>query len=116
MIYVTQLRPCKPARFWRFPQFCHLVADSRPELAGFADKLRLSFRWFSDNPVPCYKLSALMHSKALHWGAREIDNAEAQRLVERLQAEEKAARRAALAKRFTTENTEGTEKGLNHGS
>lgn len=55
---------------WRGRLWCHLVADSLPELHDFARKLGLHRSWFQSGAVyPHYDVTLRLRNKALELGA-----------------------------------------------
>ena len=72
MIYVDQLRPCGAP--WRGGVACHLVSDqSRDELLGFAQSIRIPLAWFQPGSIPHFDLSPKMRTRALRAGAVSVD-------------------------------------------
>ena len=65
MVYVDdELRP------WRGKLWCHLVADSLPELHDFARRLGLREAWFQTKSVyPHYDVTVSVRDRALIMGA-----------------------------------------------
>ena len=55
---------------WQGRQWCHMVADTLPELHEFANKLGLKPAWFqSQSKYPHYDVTVGMRNKALRYGA-----------------------------------------------
>lgn len=69
MVYVDRLQNYG----WRLGPSCHLIADSLPELHGFAARLGLRFEWFQLKSSPHYDLTASKRKRALELGAVELD-------------------------------------------
>jgi hypothetical protein len=66
---------------WRGGRWCHLTADTEPELHAFAQRLGLRREWFqtchSKCTTPCphwhYDVTVTKRALALRLGAQEID-------------------------------------------
>ena len=68
MIYID--RAINP---WRGKKWCHLVADSLPELHDFAIKMGLKRSWFQDHKIqPHYDVCEKLRLKAIDLGAKEL--------------------------------------------
>lgn len=66
-----------PDRGFRYTEFCHLLADDRPELHELAARLGMPRRFFQDHPVRWhYDLPAHLRREALRHGAVAVDRAE----------------------------------------
>jgi hypothetical protein len=66
----------KPEWEWRGEMWCHLVADSLPELHAFARQLGLRRSWFQAPPqtrYPHYDITAAKRELALSLGALSAD-------------------------------------------
>ncbi len=76
-VYVDQMMKIAPyARTrgtrWRWPEACHMWADSIPELHRFAKRLGLKRGWFQVHPrFPHYDLTAAKRAQAIALGAQE---------------------------------------------
>lgn len=67
-----------PATVW-----CHLFADTRPELHAFAEGLKLRRSWFQDHPTQWhYDITATKRQVALRMGAKPITIHDVAALVE----------------------------------
>ncbi len=72
-VYVDPLHPTLRNYKWRWPQGCHLIADSEDELHTFAARLGLKRAWFQgDGTMPHYDLSPNKRNQAVRMGAYEI--------------------------------------------
>lgn len=61
---------------WRGKFWCHMVADSLPELHTFALELGLKKAWFQNHSkYPHYDVTVAMRNKALSLGAKLGDRA-----------------------------------------
>ena len=82
-VYVDNLRPCMPNRFWRYKQACHLLADTEEELHQFAEKIYLKRAWFQQKSrrIPHYDLTAGKRRLAVAKGAIPLSDDE---FVERI--------------------------------
>jgi hypothetical protein len=70
--YVDTVRSY-PTAGLRFQDFCHLLADTRPELHELADRLGMPTRMFQDHPWRWhYDLPAHLRPEAVRLGAREV--------------------------------------------
>ena len=59
---------------WRGRKWCHLVAESLPELHRFAQKIGLKRSWFQDKAsYPHYDVTDSMRNRALRMGAAQGD-------------------------------------------
>ncbi len=74
MVYVDGLLHVTPSPSWRWPQSCHLFADSIGELHDFAVlRLGMSRSWFQNDPrLPHYDLTPGRRRRAVHFGARQV--------------------------------------------
>ncbi len=71
-VYVDKLQPCMPWAKWRYPESCHMWADSLDELHAFAARLGLKRAWFQNNPkLPHYDLTAARRARAINLGAEQ---------------------------------------------
>lgn len=72
---------------WKGMVWCHLVADSLPELHAFAAKLGLKRAWFQDKKsCPHYDICLSKKMKAIELGAKEIDKREMVKIIKELRA------------------------------
>lgn len=72
-VYVDPLQPTVRNVNWRFPQGCHLIADSDDELHAFASRLGLKLGWFQGtSTIPHYDLTRNKRKQAVRTGAVEI--------------------------------------------
>lgn len=72
----------------RFTEFCHLLADTRPELHDMADQLGIPRRYFQDHPWRWHHdLPSHMRARALELGARELNLHEVGALLRRRRSE-----------------------------
>jgi hypothetical protein len=79
--YVDSVRSYPNAGL-RHTDFCHLLADTRAELHGLADRLGMPRRFFQDHPWRWhYDLPAPMRAEAVALGAVEVDLAFVGRLL-----------------------------------
>lgn len=53
-------------------RWCHLFADSLPELHAFAQRIGLDTGWFQDRRLPHYDLTPMRRIAAVQAGAVEI--------------------------------------------
>lgn len=86
MIYVDPLQRCKPVDEsggrWRWSHYCHLSADTIPELHQFAERLGLKPAYFQNLPgLPHYDLTKTKRRLAIKLGAVEISAGEILRRV-----------------------------------
>lgn len=59
---------------WRGKLWCHLVADSLPELHEFAQRLGLRRSWFQTGSIyPHYDVTIAVRAKAIALGAKMGD-------------------------------------------
>lgn len=73
---------------WRGRLWCHLVADSLPELHDFASRLGLRRAWFqSKSRYPHYDVTISVRDKALVLGAQLGDRATIIGCAKRLRVE-----------------------------
>jgi hypothetical protein len=84
-VYVDPLRPTpkndvRPLR-WRYPEACHLFADSLEELHAFAKTLGLKRGWFHQAIVPHYDLTPNKRDQAIQAGAKETTTREYMRRI-----------------------------------
>lgn len=56
-----------PPRVHKLLQFTKLLADTEEELHEFAKKIGAT--WYNQDPIPHYELPAILHERALHYGA-----------------------------------------------
>ncbi len=85
-VYVDELRmtPSLCRKKFPYPQYCHMVADSEPELHRMAHDLGLKRSWFQNRrDYPHYDITASKRTQAVQRGAKEIS---AREWVERRQA------------------------------
>lgn len=54
---------------WRGKKWCHLYADSLPELEEFARLIGLSPAWLQDSGFPHYDVTGVMRARAVAAGA-----------------------------------------------
>lgn len=66
-VYVDELKYYPKKGLW-----CHLLADTLPELESFARKLNLSPSWFQPHSFPHYDLRSGKRLLAVRLGAIEI--------------------------------------------
>ena len=73
-VYVDNLfQVWPPNPQWRYPQACHLWADSLDELHAFAAKLQLRRAWFQNRQdFPHYDLTSNKRALAVRNGAIEM--------------------------------------------
>lgn len=74
-VYVDKLMPCVVNRVWRWPEACHLFADTIEELHVFADQIGLRRSWFQHKlgGMPHYDLNGTRRTLAVINGAQEAD-------------------------------------------
>lgn len=60
----------KPRWLWKGRLWCHLTADTLPELHRFARKLGLRREWFQDGRYPHY--DTVFYDKAVELGALSV--------------------------------------------
>lgn len=73
---------------WRGRQWCHMVADSLPELHEFALQLGLRQSWFqSKSKYPHYDVTVGMRNKAIRLGAIMGDRTQIISCAKNLQAQ-----------------------------
>ena len=78
---------------WRGRQWCHLVADSLPELHDFAQQLGLRRSWFQERAsYPHYDVTTAVRVQALRLGALQADRAQLMICCRKLKAELHATR------------------------
>lgn len=78
---------------WRGREWCHLVADTLPELHAFAEQLGLRRAWFQERAsYPHYDVTASVRGRALQMGALHADRAQLMACCRRLKAELTASR------------------------
>lgn len=83
---------------WRGKVWCHLVADSLPELHLFASRLGLRRAWFQDHcSYPHYDVTVGLRDKALTLGARLGDRRTILACGRQLKAELHSDRQLVLA-------------------
>jgi len=84
-VYIDNLRPCLKSKIWPYPESCHLIADSIPELHKFAiNKLGLKPYWFQNRKhLPHYDLTKNMRRKAVRLGAVQIGDAQVALMMKR---------------------------------
>lgn len=83
-VYVDRLRVVRPSRWWRFPTACHLFADTRPELAAFAERMGLAWEWFQDREdFPHFDITEGQRCKAVRLGALEVSDLVVRDMVRR---------------------------------
>ncbi len=81
-VYVDPLFPTppamrKPGSGWRWPEACHLFADSLDELNIFAKKMGLQGGWLQHHDrVPHYDLTKARRVRAVALGAMEVSRHE----------------------------------------
>ncbi len=71
-VYVDPLREWGCSATWRYPQSCHLMADTLEELHDFAARLGLKREWFQSSPphsVNHYDLTRTKRIRAVQLGA-----------------------------------------------
>ncbi|MCD6392439.1 MAG: DUF4031 domain-containing protein [Planctomycetes bacterium] len=72
-VYVDPLQASVLKVNWRYPQGCHLIADSDDELHAFATRLGLKLGWFQDkSTMPHYDLTPNKRKQAVRLGAVEL--------------------------------------------
>ncbi len=72
-VYVDPLQTTVRNYKWRYPQGCHLIADTEDELHAFATRLGLKRAWFQgDGTMAHYDLSPNKRKQAVRMGAYEI--------------------------------------------
>jgi len=70
--YVDSVR-AYPGAGLRHREFCHLLADTRPELHAMADAIGMPRRFFQDHPWRWhYDLPRHLRAQAVHHGASEV--------------------------------------------
>ena len=76
-VYVDPLMNCLVSAAWRWPQSCHLFADTIAELHEFAvRKLGMKSMWFQEGRnrrFPHYDLTPTRRADAVARGAIELD-------------------------------------------
>ena len=71
-VYVDDLRPVvNPSKGWRWPESCHLWADTVEELHTFAGRIGMRRAWFQGHhkSFPHYDLTERRRIAALQAGA-----------------------------------------------
>ncbi len=72
VIFVDEMKPCKPNKNWRYNSSCHLTTDGDlEELHTFAERLGLRRKWFQDGRHPHYDLTYTKRLIAIRLGAKE---------------------------------------------
>lgn len=74
MIYVDPLRVVTPHSQWRYPEACHMIADTAEELDAFASRIGLRRSWRQASDPPHYDLTRKRREKALKAGAIDCDH------------------------------------------
>ncbi len=78
---------------WRGQKWCHLVADTLPELHAFAQQLGLRRTWFQERAsYPHYDVTTSIRSRALKLGALHADRVQLMDCCRRLKSELIASR------------------------
>lgn len=81
---------------WKGKQWCHLVADTLPELHDFARQLGLRRAWFQERAsYPHYDVTTAVRGRALGMGALQVDRTQLMDCCRRLKAELTASRTAS---------------------
>lgn len=75
-LYVDKLHQVIVNRKWKFPEACHLIADTETELHKFADGIGLKREWFQKGTLPHYDLTKNKRILAVRKGAKEINRLE----------------------------------------
>ena len=78
---------------WEGRRWCHLVADTLPELHDFARQLGLRRAWFQRASYPHYDVTAEIRARALGLGALHADRYQLMACCRKLKAEMNASRR-----------------------
>lgn len=100
-VYVDALKPCPMTDDWRWPEACHLFADTTEELHAFALRLGMRRSWFQDDPrLPHYDLTPRRRRKALYYGAKEMPRLFVKLMMER-NLQKDAERLASQSERRT---------------
>lgn len=85
--YVDTVREYPEAGL-RYSRFCHLLADTRDELAAMAEALGVPHRYFQDHPWRWHHdLPEHLRARAIELGAREVTMHEVGALLRRRKAE-----------------------------
>jgi len=72
-VYVDKLRSVPTGPHWKWPEACHMIADSVDELHLFARRIGMRRSWFQPVSFPHYDLHARRRARAVHAGAVEVD-------------------------------------------
>lgn len=72
-VYIDPLRPCCTNKNWRWPESCHMVADTEEELIEFAVSIGLKPEWIQRTSITHFDLNKSKRVQALKSGAEEID-------------------------------------------
>lgn len=85
--YVDRVQPYPDAGL-RFPEYCHLLADTRAELHGMAELVGMPRRAFQDHAWRWhYDLPAPLREQAIALGARPVTMHEVGALLRRRRRE-----------------------------
>jgi uncharacterized protein DUF4031 len=85
--YVDAVREY-PGAGLRYTRFCHLLADTRPELHAMADELGIPRRFFQDHPWRWHHdLPEHLRVRAIGLGAQELTMRQVGALLKRRKAE-----------------------------
>lgn len=85
MIYVDSLIDYG----WKYGPSCHMLADDLEELQLFAEKIGMKRNWLQKGgrgEVPHYDLTAKRRTKAIDFGAIEIDRYQLVEMIEKHKA------------------------------
>ncbi len=75
MVYVDEIRTCKPFGPNGWTKSCHLFGDTEEELHEFAESMGMKREWYQDHQRPerrHYDLPEYRRAAALEMGAGEI--------------------------------------------
>lgn len=73
---------------WKGREWCHLVADTLPELHDFAQQLGLRRAWFQERAsYPHYDVTTAVRERALRMGALQADRVQLMACCRKLKAE-----------------------------
>ena len=78
---------------WKGQEWCHLVADTLPELHGFAQRLGLRRSWFQERAsYPHYDVTTAVRARALGLGALQASRTQLMVCCRKLKAELNSSR------------------------
>lgn len=92
-IYVDKLLPVALTKKWKWPERCHMYADSFGELMDFAVELDLNEDWVQTEPIPHFNLSAKKRELAIQKGAKPVQPSDVYALIQKWRAEGRIVQR-----------------------